>query len=116
MVVWLPDGEAKESTASVYERFDERHGEEGFEERRLGLLDALAAVRTARDLAALPPNDLVASPHAETLLGLGAFRADVTGAGPALYGLFDDVATAAEAAAAVESRGRAWVTAPFGHG
>ena len=42
-----------------------------------------------------------ASPHAETLLGLGAFRADVTGAGPALYGLFDDVATAAEAAAAV---------------
>ena len=93
VVVWLPDGEAKESTASVYQRFDERHGEQGFEERRLGLLDALAAVRTATDLAALPPNDLAASPHAETLLGLGAFRADVTGAGPALYGLFDDAAT-----------------------
>jgi 4-diphosphocytidyl-2-C-methyl-D-erythritol kinase len=116
VVVWLPDGEAKESTASVYERFDERRGEEGFEERRLGLLDALAAVRTATDLAALPPNDLVASPHTETLLGLGAFRADVTGAGPALYGLFDDIAKAAEAAVAVESRGRAWITAPFGHG
>ena len=35
-----------------------------------------------RDLAALPPNDLASSPLADELRALGAFRADVTGAGP----------------------------------
>ncbi len=116
VVVWLPEGEMKESTASVYRRFDERRGEKGFEERRRGLLHALEAVRTATDLAALPPNDLAASSHAETLLGLGAFRADVTGAGPALYGLFEEAARATEAALLVESSGQVWLTTPFGHG
>ena len=116
VLVWLPEGETKESTASVYRKFDERHGEEGFEERRRGLLDALAAVATAADLAALPPNDLASSPHAETLRGLGAFRADVTGAGPALYGLFAHAAQAADAARLLGSRGRTWLTTPYGHG
>ena len=50
----IPDGAAKESTASVYAAFDERDGADGYEERRAPLLAALAA----GDLAALPPNDL----------------------------------------------------------
>ena len=41
-----------------------------------------------RDLAALPPNDLASSPLAAELRAAGAFRADVSGAGPAVYGLF----------------------------
>ena len=47
-----------------------------------------ADVRRPRDLAALPPNDLASSPLAGELLRLGAFRADVSGAGPTVYGLF----------------------------
>ena len=42
------------------------------------------------DLAALPPNDLASSPLARELRDAGAFRADVSGAGPAVYGLFAD--------------------------
>ena len=40
------------------------------------LLDGLAQVERPRDLAALPPNDLVSSPHADTMREAGAFRAD----------------------------------------
>ena len=47
-----------------------------------------------RDLAALPANDLASSPLAAELLALGAFRADVSGAGPTVYGLFSDRAAA----------------------
>ena len=63
------------------------------QERRARLLAALAA----GDLAALPPNDLASSPLAARLEALGALRADVSGAGPAVYGLFADEAAAAEA-------------------
>ena len=104
----LPDGEAKESTGAVYARFDASGRAAGFAERRARLVDALAA----GDLAALPPNDLASSPLAAELVGLGAFRADVSGAGPTVYGLFDDRADAARAAAALESRGRVWIVEP----
>ena len=43
-----------------------------------------------RDLAALPANDLASSPLAHELRAAGAFRADVSGAGPMVYGLFAD--------------------------
>ena len=104
-LILLPDGVVKESTAAVYARFD---GDAGFEERRAALLAALAV----DDLAALPPNDLVSSPLAGRLLELGAFRADVTGAGPAVYGLFADRDAATRAAEAVRSLGRSWIAAP----
>ena len=58
----LPKNAAKPSTAQVYSAFDERGGEEGFEERAAELRNALAAVRRPRDLAALPGNDLARSP------------------------------------------------------
>ena len=105
VVLLVPDGAQKESTAAVYASFDR---EQGFAERRTELLDALAA----RDLAALPPNDLASSPLADELGALGAFRADVSGAGPTVYGLFAERAVAEAAAAALGPRGRTWITAP----
>jgi 4-diphosphocytidyl-2-C-methyl-D-erythritol kinase len=101
----LPHGETKSATAAVYEAFK---GEEGFAERRAALLHALAL----GDLAALPPNDLASSPLAEELYSLGAFRADVSGAGPAVYGLFAEQADALTAHAVLAERGRAWIAAP----
>jgi 4-diphosphocytidyl-2C-methyl-D-erythritol kinase len=104
----LPRGEIKVSTREIYARFD---GAEGFAERRAAVLEIAAAGREA-ELAALPANDLARSPLAARLRGLGAFRADVSGAGPTLYGLFSDKAAAERAAAALESLGRVWLTTP----
>ncbi len=112
----LPEGARKASTAEVYRRFDERGGERGFEERRAGLARALVSVRRAGDLAALPPNDLASSPLAAELLGLGAFRADVSGAGPAVFGLFLDHRQAKAARRALRGRGRVWLTVPAWYG
>lgn len=112
VVLLLPAGVRKESTASVYARFDARDGAAGWPERRARLLGALAEVRRATDLAALPPNDLATSPHTERLRELGAFRADVSGAGPAVYGLYLERADADAAARALAPLGRAWVSAP----
>jgi 4-diphosphocytidyl-2-C-methyl-D-erythritol kinase len=108
----LPRGANKRSTGDVYAAFDERDGPRGFHARRAELVEALAAVRRPRDLAALPPNDLAESPLAAELRDLGAFRADVTGAGPAVYGLFlhGDKARAAETR--ISPKGRTWLTAP----
>jgi 4-diphosphocytidyl-2-C-methyl-D-erythritol kinase len=116
IVLVLPRDAAKRSTADVYEAFDARGGEEGFEKRREALFDALAEVRRARDLAALPANDLASSPVAGELLARGAFRADVTGAGPAVYGLFMQRSRAERAARELRSLGRVWVTVPAWYG
>ena len=111
-----PNGEEKQSTASVYAAFDARDGVAGYDERRARLLAALADVRRPRDLAALPANDLVSSPLAAELLALGAFRADVTGAGPVVYGLFHHRAQAVAAKRALRGRGRLWITVPAWYG
>jgi 4-diphosphocytidyl-2-C-methyl-D-erythritol kinase len=116
IVLLHPDGETKLSTASVYAHFDERRGSAGYDERRTALLGALANVTRPRDLAALPPNDLASSRHADDLRALGAFRADVTGAGPAVYGLFHHRAQARAAARALRPRGRVWITVPAWYG
>ena len=47
VVLALPHGAGKESTAAVYRAFDERGGAAGWEERRAALERALAAVATA---------------------------------------------------------------------
>jgi 4-diphosphocytidyl-2-C-methyl-D-erythritol kinase len=112
IVLVLPNDTAKRSTADVYGRFDERDGARGFEERRGALLDALRGVRRPRDLAALPPNDLASSPLVDELRVLGAFRADVTGAGPTVYGLFVHRNAATHAKSRIARHGRTWLTAP----
>lgn len=116
VVLVLPRGAHKESTASVYARFDERGGEVGWEERRSALANALAGVSRPRGLADLPPNDLGSSPLAAELLALGAFRADVTGAGPVVYGLFQHRRHAESARRQLAPAGRTWLTVPVWYG
>ena len=111
LVVALPNGAEKPSTGEVFRRFDELDGPTGFAERRAALTAALAA----GDLAALPPNDLGrAAPPAllPELREAGAFRADLSGAGPAVYGLFADLAVAELAAAALGHLAQVWVARP----
>lgn len=116
VVIVLPHGEAKRSTAEVYLEFDRRHGADGADERLDALETTLARIRRPRDLAALPPNDLASSPVAALLRALGAFRADVSGAGPAVYGLFHHRREAEAARRAVADRGRTWLTVPVWYG
>jgi 4-diphosphocytidyl-2-C-methyl-D-erythritol kinase len=116
VVLVAPRGVRKASPAEVYAVFDRRGGEDGFVQRREALHRALARVRRARDLAALPPNDLASSPLADELRRLGAFRADVTGAGPAVYGLFTRRAPALAARDSLEAAGQAWLTVPAWYG
>jgi 4-diphosphocytidyl-2-C-methyl-D-erythritol kinase len=111
-VVALPHGSVKLSTGDVYARYDDLRRAEGFAGRRaaidLALLDG--------NLGALPPNDLCfalgGAPLAGELLDAGAFRADLTGAGPAVYGLFTDPEDAAAAGASLASRAAVWVARP----
>jgi 4-diphosphocytidyl-2-C-methyl-D-erythritol kinase len=112
----LPHGAAKASTGDVYRAFDARAGASGYEARVEALRAALAVVRRPRDLAGLPPNDLASSPLAERLLAAGAFRADVTGAGPAVWGLFADADGAERAQRALRDAGETRVTTPAWYG
>jgi 4-diphosphocytidyl-2-C-methyl-D-erythritol kinase len=112
VVLAQPHGETKRSTADVYAAFDARSGAAGFEERRGHLLEVLEQVRSTGDLARLPPNDLASSPLAAELVVLGAVRADATGAGPTVFGLFADPLDAVRAAEAVADRAATWVTKP----
>jgi 4-diphosphocytidyl-2-C-methyl-D-erythritol kinase len=108
----LPKGEVKASTGDVFAAFDARGGEDGFEQRRNILLAALDNVRRPRDLSTLPLNDLAASPLCDELRELGAFRADVTGAGPTVYGLFLHGEHARAAQRRMSPKGHTWLTAP----
>jgi 4-diphosphocytidyl-2-C-methyl-D-erythritol kinase len=114
-LVAIERGAVKRSTAEVYGRFDALHGAAGFEERRAKLREAIAGCRLARDLAALPGNDLAEASGGSRLPVIlrheGAFRADVSGAGPAVYGLFTDRRSAKRAARALPSGTRSWLAA-----
>ena len=105
VLLLLPGTEAKSSTADVYAAFK---GEHDFDERHARLRAAIEA----RDLAALPPNDLASSPLAQELRATGAFRADVSGAGPTVYGLFADEEQAAAARELFADRCTTWLTLP----
>jgi 4-diphosphocytidyl-2-C-methyl-D-erythritol kinase len=112
VLVALPNDAVKESTASVYRDFDRRGAAAGFEERRAALLQALSGVVHVRDLARLPRNDLLSSPLAVELERLGSFRSDVSGAGPAVYALFDSRADAERAEAVVRESATTWIVDP----
>ena len=116
VVLAVPHGVTKSSTAEVYEQFDARAGEHGWQERFAAVRGALGSVRRPGDLAALPLNDLVRSPLGAELIAHGAFRADVSGAGPAVYGLFHRRADAVRAARALEQSGQTWITLPVWYG
>jgi len=116
VLIALPRGTRKKATADVYRRFDELGKGAGFADRRAALLDALASCRRPRDFAGFPPNDLAeaagTAPFAADLHRFGAFRADVSGAGPTVYGLFQRREQAVAAARRLRLRARVWVTAP----
>ena len=116
LVLALPNGAAKTSTGEVFARYDEWNEGQGYEARRTALLAALARCREPRDLALLPPNDLAGDPEphelCEALREAGAFRADMSGAGPAVYGLFERREEAELAALAVEPSARVWALRP----
>jgi len=112
VVLVLPSASVKSSTGDVFAAFDSRGGEAGYDERRATLLAALDGVSRPRELAALPPNDLASSPLTAELLEFGAFRADVTGAGPTVYGLFLHEERARTAQRLMSPKGRTWLTAP----
>jgi 4-diphosphocytidyl-2-C-methyl-D-erythritol kinase len=116
VLVVLADGARKESTAAVYRSFEARRGFVGFDERRRELLDALEHVEEPVDLSRLPRNDLASSDLADELERLGAFRADVTGAGPAVYGLFEDEPAASRAASSLRRVGPTWLAQPVAGG
>jgi 4-diphosphocytidyl-2-C-methyl-D-erythritol kinase len=116
VLLLLPQDARKQSTAEVYAAFDRRGGEVGFAARAAELRAALASVRRPRDLAGLPPNDLASSPLAAELRAHGAFRTDVSGAGPTLYGLFNRTVDAKRAARALGHLGRLWITVPAWYG
>jgi 4-diphosphocytidyl-2-C-methyl-D-erythritol kinase len=116
VLLLLPKDARKPSTAAVYDAFDLRAGAVGFGDRAQQLRQALASTSRPRDLAALPPNDLASSPFADELRALGAFRADVTGAGPTVYGLFHRRVVAEAAEPAFRRRGRVWITVPAWYG
>jgi 4-diphosphocytidyl-2-C-methyl-D-erythritol kinase len=116
VVVLLPRGSVKSSTADVYAEFDARKDVIGFAERRQALLDGLAQVERPRDLAGLPSNDLAGSPLAAEMTAVGAFRADVSGAGPSVYGLFHQRRDAEAAKRGLRRLGRTWLTAPAWYG
>lgn len=116
VVLLIPSGSEKTSTRAVYDNFDLGGGADGFGDRRAAALEAIRRIRRPRDLAALPANDLATSPLAEDLRAFGAFRADVTGAGPAVYGLFQRRAAAESACVALRRLGRTWLTVPAWYG
>jgi 4-diphosphocytidyl-2-C-methyl-D-erythritol kinase len=116
VLILVPHDAEKTSTAAVYDRFDARAGVDGWPMRRMQLAETLARIETAQDLAALPSNDLASSPLADELRALGAFRADVAGAGPAVYGLFHKEGEAEAASRALAARGRLWITIPCCYG
>ncbi len=116
VLLLVPRDAHKASTGEIYAAFDERDGAAGFDERVAALHAVLASVRRPRDLAALPPNDLASSPLTAELRAHGAFRADVSGAGPTLYGLFNRTADAKRAARALGHLGRLWITVPAWYG
>jgi 4-diphosphocytidyl-2-C-methyl-D-erythritol kinase len=108
-----PHGVRKQSTAEVYAGFAR---DDGFAERAAAVRAVVASARRPRDLAVLPPNDLAASPVADELRAHGAFRADVSGAGPTVYGLFGRLDSARRARRALGHLGRTWITVPAWYG
>jgi 4-diphosphocytidyl-2-C-methyl-D-erythritol kinase len=116
VLIALARDAVKPSTGEVYARFDELGGGDGFDERREAVHAVLTSCRRPRDLALLPGNDLYeaagGSPLPALLRATGAFRADLSGAGPAAYGLFTHRRQAETARRRLPPGTRHWIVAP----
>lgn len=116
VLVVVPADRTKTSTGDVYTQFDALGGAPGFADRRAALVATVGGCRRPADLADLPPNDLVEAAGAPALpaelRAAGAFRADVSGAGPAVYGLFERRADAVAARAELVDAAGSWVAMP----
>jgi 4-diphosphocytidyl-2-C-methyl-D-erythritol kinase len=115
IVLALPHGRRKESTASVYGEVDAT-GSTEFEKRRRAFRKALHELEEPLQLAELPRNDLAVgaatSAVGDELSALGAFRVDVSGAGPTVYGLFELEEVARHAERSLRRAARTWLTRP----
>ena len=83
MLLVLPAEVVKSSTAEVYSAFDERAASRVSPSAARLCSPPRFGAPTFRS-GASPANDLADSPLSARLLELGAFRADVSGAGPAV--------------------------------
>ena len=113
VVLVVPTGVTKTSTGDVYRAFDARGGAEGLRAARSRTRGRARRGHDAVRPRGLPHNDLASSPLASELEAAGAFRADVTGAGPTVYGLFEEHATAIRAAEALSDAGESFVVRPI---
>jgi 4-diphosphocytidyl-2-C-methyl-D-erythritol kinase len=114
VVLVLPHDQRKESTAAVYRAVDPARAAT-FERRRRALLEALRELESPTQLAELPRNDLAtaaAAPIVAELTALGAFRADVSGAGPTVYGLFESEGEAGAASRTLQRAASTWLVRP----
>jgi 4-diphosphocytidyl-2-C-methyl-D-erythritol kinase len=114
VLVAFPRSARKGSTEEIYTRFDRLGGSAGFADRKRALLEALEGATRPRHFAAFPPNDLAQGETtlADELRSAGAFRADLSGAGPAFYALFHRLEPAREAATRLRRVAHTWVAAP----
>ena len=114
VVLVLPRDQRKESTAAVYLSVDPALGGD-FGARRSAMVNALRGLESPLQLAELPRNDLATAASAPTvaeLTALGAFRADLSGAGPTVYGLFEAEADARQAERTLRRVGETWLASP----
>lgn len=114
VVLVLPNEQRKESTEAVYRMLDPVLAQ-AFERRRRALLTALRGLENVEQLSELPRNDLATGASAPTiaeLTALGAFRADLSGAGPTVYGLFEAEADARQAARTLRRAASTWLVSP----
>jgi 4-diphosphocytidyl-2-C-methyl-D-erythritol kinase len=114
VVLVLPNDQRKESTAAVYQAVDPARTR-AFARRRRALLDALRELESPAELAELPRNDLataIAAPVIAELTALGAFRADLSGAGPTVYGLFEAEHDARQAERTLRRAASTWLARP----
>ena len=116
VLLLLPHGVAKASTADVYRALRRTGRRSAASTSVVRRCSTRSTSRAAGRPRALPPNDLASSSLSAELVALGAFRADVSGAGPAVYALFEDGAHARGRAADSARRGETWVTAPAWYG
>jgi 4-diphosphocytidyl-2-C-methyl-D-erythritol kinase len=114
VVLVLSNDQRKESTAAVYRAVDPALTQM-FARRRGALLEALRELESPAQLAELPRNDLgtaAAAPVVAELTALGAFRADVSGAGPTVYGLFEAEGDARQAGRTLRRAASTWLARP----